>query len=216
MKLSRFLLLSFFCASSALAADPKVETVLEGLINPCGVAIQPDTGVVFVSDSGAGKVVKVVGGKAVDVIANSPKDLYGKGPKYDVGPLGIAFFDKNTLVVGDGGYVDGKEFVRVFTLPEGNKALDYEADAKTKAGPLDMTERPQARRQLLRPGDLQERRVHHQQWRRHQGLGAANADRRHEVRQAGALAGDEGSGGGRCARRHHAQQPRRYRDGANG
>lgn len=140
MRFALALVLAGLCAVPAPAADPKVETILEGLINPCGVAIQPESGVVFVSDSGSGKVVKIVDGKPVDVIANSPKDLYGKGPKYDIGPLGIAFFDKNTLIVGDGGYVDGKEFIRVFTLGDGNKALDYEADAKTKAGPLEMTE----------------------------------------------------------------------------
>lgn len=140
MKLTRFVILSALCAASVLgAAEPKVETVLEGLINPCGLAIQPETGVIFVSDSGAGKVLRVVEGKAQEVITGSPKDLYGKGPKYDIGPLGIAFFDKNTLVVGDGGFVDGKEYLRVFTVPEAGTTLDYEKDAKTKAGPLEET-----------------------------------------------------------------------------
>jgi DNA-binding beta-propeller fold protein YncE len=138
MKLSRFVVLIALSLTTPLtAADPKVETVLEGLINPAGVAVQPETGVVFVSDSGAGKVLRVVEGKAQDVIAGSPKDVYGKGPKYDIGPLGIAFFDKNTLVVGDGGFMDGAEYIRVFTLPEAGKALDYDKDAKTKAGPVE-------------------------------------------------------------------------------
>ena len=141
MKLSRSLLLiALLTVAPLLAADPKVETVLEGLVNPCGVAIQPETGIVFVSDSGLGKIVRIVEGKVQDVITGSPKDVYGKGPKYEIGPLGIAFFDKNTLIVGDGGYVDGKEYVRVFTLPEAGKTLDYEKDAKTKAGPLEATE----------------------------------------------------------------------------
>jgi DNA-binding beta-propeller fold protein YncE len=117
-------------------AEPQVETVLEGLINPCGVAIQPETGIVFVSDSGAGKVLRVVDGKAQDVIVGSPKDLYGKGPKYDIGPLGIAFFDKQTLVVGDGGYKDGEEYVRTFKLTEASTQLNYEKDAASKSGPL--------------------------------------------------------------------------------
>ena len=141
MKLTRVVIvLALFQASLLTAAEPKVETVLEGLINPCGVAIQPETGVVFVSDSGAGKVLRVVDGKAQDVITGSPKDLYGKGPKYEIGPLGIAFFDKGTLVVGDGGFVDGKEFVRVFSVPEAGKTLDYDKDAKSKAGPVEATD----------------------------------------------------------------------------
>jgi DNA-binding beta-propeller fold protein YncE len=142
MKLSRLVMfVALLTAGGLSAAEPKVETILEGLINPCGVAIQPETGVVFVSDSGAGKVLRVVDGKAQDVIGGSPKDVYGKGPKYDIGPLGIAFFDKSTLVVGDGGFVDGEEFVRVFTVPEaGGKALDFDKDAKVKAGPLPATD----------------------------------------------------------------------------
>jgi DNA-binding beta-propeller fold protein YncE len=127
-------------ASLLTAAEPKVETVLDGLVNPTGVAIQPETGVVYVADSGEGKVVRVVEGKAQDAITGSPKDVYGKGPKYDVGPLGLVFFDKNTLVVGDGGYVDGKEFIRVFAVPEAGKTLDYEKDAKSKHGPLEGTD----------------------------------------------------------------------------
>ena len=40
----------------AVAADEsKVEEVLGGLTNPCGIAIQPETGHVFVSDSAAGR-----------------------------------------------------------------------------------------------------------------------------------------------------------------
>src|SRR4051812_24149310 len=141
MKLSHFVMLIALCLATPLfAAEQKVETVLEGLINPAGVAVQPETGMVFVSDSGEGKIIRVVDGKGQDVITGSPKDLYGKGPKYEIGPLGIAFFDKNTLIVGDGGYVGGKEYVRVFTLPEAGKTLDYEKDAKSKGGPLEATD----------------------------------------------------------------------------
>jgi len=142
MNVSRLLtVLTLLAASSFVAAEPKVETILDGLTNPCGVAIQPETGVVFVSDSGAGKVLRVVDGKAQDVIVGSPKDLFGKGPKYEIGPLGIVFFDKSMLVVGDGGFVDGEEYVRVFAVPEaGGKALNYDKDAKVKAGPLPATE----------------------------------------------------------------------------
>lgn len=119
------------------SAEVKTETVVSGLNNPCGIAIQPETGHVFISDSGTGKVIRVVDGKAEDVITGSPKDIYGKGPMYDIGPLGLLFLDKNTLVVGDGGFKDGEEYVRVFTVPEpGKPALNYEKDAKEKIGPL--------------------------------------------------------------------------------
>ena len=135
-KFVAFACLALFAASIA-SAEVKTETIVSGLNNPCGVAIQPETGHVFVSDSGAGKIIRVDNGKAEDVIVGSGKDIYGKGPMYDIGPLGLAFIDKNTLVVGDGGYKDGEEYVRVFAVPEAGKpALDFDKDAKEKIGPL--------------------------------------------------------------------------------
>ena len=41
----------FLAMTSVLLAEPTVETVAEGLNVPCGVAIQPGTGHVFVADS---------------------------------------------------------------------------------------------------------------------------------------------------------------------
>jgi DNA-binding beta-propeller fold protein YncE len=128
------------CLIAIAAEDAKVEDVVGGLSNPCGVAIQPGTGQVFVSDSATGRVARVVDGKLQDVIAGSEKDIYGKGPFYDIGPLGLLFLDQNTLVVGDGGLKDGFEYLRVFTVPEAGKpALDYEKDAQ-KSGPLEPAE----------------------------------------------------------------------------
>lgn len=102
----------------------KTETVVDGLTNPSGVTIQPETGHVFVADSGAGRVIRVVDGKAEDVITDFPADIYGKGPKYQIGPLGLAFLDKKTLVVGGGGQPDGDELLRVYEIPEaGEEAI---------------------------------------------------------------------------------------------
>ena len=103
-------------ASAQVKGDP--ETILEGLDNPCGVAIQPETKDIFVADSGAGRIVRVVDGKAQDVIVEFPKDVYGKGPMYNIGPLGIAFLTKDLLVVGGGGLPDGEELLRIYKVPE--------------------------------------------------------------------------------------------------
>jgi DNA-binding beta-propeller fold protein YncE len=131
-----FCLATVLCLAAA-AQDAKVETVVGGLSNPCGVAVQPETGHVFVSDSAAGRVVRVVDGKPEDVITGFPKDVYGKGPFYDIGPLGLVFLDKNTLVVGDGGFKDGEEYIRIYTVPEAGKpAINFDKDTKAKCGPL--------------------------------------------------------------------------------
>lgn len=100
----------------------EVKTVVERLNNPCGIAIQPETGHVFVSDSGALRVVRIVEGKAEPVITGFPKDTYGKGPIYDIGPLGLVFIDKNTLAVGGGGKPDGEEMLRVYKIPAAGSA----------------------------------------------------------------------------------------------
>ena len=88
--------------ATSVFAQPKMDVVMDGLNNPCGVTVQPETGHVFVSDSAGGRVLRIVDGKPQDVITGFPKDVYGKGPKYDIGPLGLVFVDKDTLVVGGG------------------------------------------------------------------------------------------------------------------
>lgn len=104
-------------AQSAGAQDAKLETVLENLYNPCGIAIQPETGTVFVADSGHGKVIRLIDGQAQDVIVNFEMDVYGKGPMFNIGPLGLAFVNKDTLVVGGGSNIDGEELLSVYTVP---------------------------------------------------------------------------------------------------
>lgn len=127
------------CWTSA-GAEVSVQVVVENLDNPCGLAVQPETGHVFVSDSGAGRVVRVVDGKAEDVIVGFPLDVYGKGPMYNIGPLGLVFLDKDTLVVGDGGFLDGEECLRVYTVPAaGSPAIKFD-ETKAKLGPLAATD----------------------------------------------------------------------------
>ncbi len=58
----------------------KIETILSDLDNPSGVAIQPETGAVFVSNSGASQVIKVVDGKSEPVITDFPWTFMAKVP----------------------------------------------------------------------------------------------------------------------------------------
>ena len=145
--------LSLF-ALITLAQDSKVEEVVGGLSNPCGVAVQPGTGQIFLTDSANGRVCRVVSGKLQDVITGSPKDTFGKGPFYDIGPLGLIFTsDGKSLIVGDGGYKDGEECIRVFPVPEAGKpALNYEKGRQPEARPAAAGRRRARRRQPLRPG----------------------------------------------------------------
>ena len=101
--------------------------------------MQPGTNQVFITDSANGRVCRVDGGKLEDVITGSPKDVYGKGPFYDIGPLGLVFTsDGKSLIVGDGGYKDGEECIRVYTVPAAGKpAHQLREGRQPEARPLD-------------------------------------------------------------------------------
>ena len=133
------LLITFCCFAipATLSADIKVDEVLKNLNNPCGVAVQPETNTVFVSESGAGRVIRVIDGKSENVIVDFPMDTYGKGPTYDIGPLGLTFLDKDTLVVGGGGNPDGEELVRIYTIEPPGSAPLKASDMADSVGPLE-------------------------------------------------------------------------------
>ena len=114
-----------------VSAVPPPVVVVDQLNNPSGVAVQPETGRVFVADSGAGRVIRVVDGEIQPVIVDFPMDVYGKGPKYNIGPLGLAFVGKNILVVGGGGQVDGAELLRIYNLPQTGEKILKAADMAT-------------------------------------------------------------------------------------
>lgn len=112
-------LLIFAVANVGVAQDDEYrsEVIVDGLNNPCGVAIQPGTNHLFVSDSGNNRVVRILDGKPQNVITGFPSQTFGRNPEFEIGPLGLLFLDKDTLVVGGGGNADGEELVRVYKVP---------------------------------------------------------------------------------------------------
>ena len=110
-------LLALMLPAHLQAQEFTVETVVEGLSNPCGVAVQPGTGHVFVSESGAGRIVRIVDDKIESVIQGFPLDSYGTSPELKIGPLGLAFTDQDTLVVGSGGNPEN-DHLAIYKIPE--------------------------------------------------------------------------------------------------
>lgn len=124
------------CPSALMGQQPKLTPIVvtDGLNNPTGVAVQPETGIVFIAESGAQRVVKIVDEKPVPVITGFGKDAYGKGPIYDIGPLGLLFLDKNTLIVTGGGQSDGEDSVYCFKLSDDSqKPIDASAEDGNEA-----------------------------------------------------------------------------------
>ncbi len=116
--------LAFPQRARVLAQEHKPEPVLVNLVNPCGVAIQPQTGFVYVSSRYGvycydPSYKKSKDHKAWVVIDGYPEHVgvWEIGSKYDVGPLGLAFLDKDRLVVGGGSRKPGEDLVRIYRVP---------------------------------------------------------------------------------------------------
>lgn len=108
------------------------EVIVNGLDNPRGIAIQPDSGEIYISDSGQSRIVRVVGDGVEEVITDFPVDYTGKNPIYRIGPLGLLFLDGQRLLVGGGGANPGTDQIYLFEIP-GPKQDAIEASEHQKA-----------------------------------------------------------------------------------
>jgi DNA-binding beta-propeller fold protein YncE len=140
-----------FAADATFADDPPRQQGLRlyagNLDNPSGVAVQPGTGDVFVAERRGvfrltapqprGTAAERPPRRRFAEVNGFPTDVYGKGPMYDIGPLGVAFLDAKTLIVGDGSRPDGQELVYLFEV--GDKPAEKpqkESAARQKLGPI--------------------------------------------------------------------------------
>lgn len=138
-------LILLFCALAVLgcssAQPPEPEILLENLTNPSGIAIQPQSGDLFLSTREEVLRVRFADGKPVvsKEIVGFPLDDYGRGPTYEFGPLGLLFWEEDQLVVGGGGFPDGEDLIRVYQVGDTprspNQALSAQEMLKS-AGPV--------------------------------------------------------------------------------
>ncbi len=118
------------------------EVVCEGLTNPSGLAVRPgaskERAELLIADSGAFRIVKYETdkpGEVADVVTEFPQSTYGKGPEYAIGPLGLEFLNRKTLLVGGGGLADGEELLRVYQIEDDKLPIKAEA-MKESLGPI--------------------------------------------------------------------------------
>jgi hypothetical protein len=121
------------------ADDFAVETVVQELHTPTGIAVRPPVATggyeIFIGDAGAGRVIRIASDKPAEVrdaitgfIVSSDVD----DPIQLPGPHGLQFLDANRLVVTGG---DGKEaFVRLYELKSEDKPLPADQH-ETQAAP---------------------------------------------------------------------------------
>jgi DNA-binding beta-propeller fold protein YncE len=118
-----------------LSSGRPIVQVLDGLNHPTGLAIQPETSILYVADSGNRQVIRVSGDKAEPVITefpsgNSITDGANPASLSPGGPLSLLFLNRETLLVGCGAGVDGVASLRVYSLPADNAPIKADA-AKT-------------------------------------------------------------------------------------
>ncbi len=123
------------------AEEAGVETteMVINLDNPSGLAIHPKTGHVFIaSHDGVHRFIPEMKPlKCPLEISEFPTDVYGKGPMYDISALGVAFWDDEHLIVGEGCRKDGEELVRIYKITEKPPtSYQKESDAVYTAGPI--------------------------------------------------------------------------------
>ncbi len=120
------------------AAEPAHKVLVKGLDNPSGLAVQPGSGHLFVAARDGVHRVEPNSGQTFPEITGYPTDIYGKGPKYNIGPLGVGFIGKSTLVVSDGSRPDGSEVVRCYkvTASPASEPQHEEKNATCTIGPI--------------------------------------------------------------------------------
>ncbi|MCC7087047.1 MAG: hypothetical protein IT427_18765 [Pirellulales bacterium] len=116
------LMASLTCAAERTESDkPNItaETVYSGLDWPCGVAVQSTTGSVVVSESRAGQIVRFPSNQfdqPKPVVTGFPRATAGIGLMKDAGPMGLAFFNQNLIVIGGSERKDGNDEIRIYEL----------------------------------------------------------------------------------------------------
>ena len=106
--------------------------MLTDLQSPCGVAIRPeangDNYEIFVSDAGTGRIVRVRSGQPEtpeDAITGFVWQRKSGDHFQSAGPRGLLFLDHTRLVV-TGSEGEGRAFVRLYELPDGQTPLAAE------------------------------------------------------------------------------------------
>ena len=110
-----------FHVASANAQLRKPDVLLNDLKNPCGVAVRPTTGQIYISDTGRGKIISLELRRTDDFVVGFPLSEFELDKSIVLGPLGLIFRGKDTLIVGTGGSADGEDTISVFDVRQKKK-----------------------------------------------------------------------------------------------
>ena len=126
-------LLAVLVFSTNIFGQQKFETkvLTANLKNPCGIAIKPVTGELFISDTGRGRVVQLANDAIEEVVIDFPIEEFELDSEFILGPLGLLFRGPEILMVGTGGSEDGADAISLFNLEQkGREPLKAEEAIK--------------------------------------------------------------------------------------
>ena len=118
----------------------KPDVLVNDLKNPWGVAVQPTTDMVFVSDTGRGRVLSLEFRSVDEIVVDFPLSEFELDDSIVLGPLGLIFRGRDTLIVGTGGSADGDDNLSIFDVRRKKKdplkAEDADATLKLLSDPV--------------------------------------------------------------------------------
>ncbi len=110
--------------------QPQLELVFETLNRPVGIAIQPETGHIFVSESGKNRVIRIAGREFANVITEFESVEAGIEFPFRVNPLSLAFLNRNRLAISFGSGTEGKIKLGIYDIPDVGEPAILASDGK--------------------------------------------------------------------------------------
>ena len=135
-RIAMFVLLGWSVVNlQTTAQEQPGRVILEELDQPFGLARQPGSGHLFISESGAGRVIRYFDEQQEEVVTGFPREPYDRLPDLQLGPLGLTFVNNEQLVIGTGGESLGEERILIVRVPEPGSP-PTNVDAAMTFGPL--------------------------------------------------------------------------------
>lgn len=122
--------------------QPKV--ILANLDRPCGVAIHPDSGELYVSEGGAGRIIRVVDNEDESAEQSVVAEGFGQAgvglaESLTLGPCGLLFLNKSNLLIAANGSDANQRGLLIATLTDQSDQVFNAADLPRLALPQDST-----------------------------------------------------------------------------
>ena len=131
-------------AGMVYGQDRQPRVILANLDRPCGVAIHPESGELYMSEGGAGRIIRVVdyedeSAEQSVVIEGFGQAGVGLDESLTLGPCGLLFLNKSNLLIAGNGSDANQRGLLIATLADQSDQARNAADLPRLALPQDST-----------------------------------------------------------------------------